>query len=145
MNVVLKHRILRYLPSPTCNCRNPGSCPLDQWYMIKSVIYETSYSYIGLCRGEFKNCYVNHMWRIQVKKSEVKWASHVLKSNARPQRIKWKIVEKFTPHVNGSKKYKLCMAKRTRIFFRSNNSNTLLKSRSEIFSGCKHMARFQLT
>ncbi|CAI9737591.1 Hypothetical predicted protein [Octopus vulgaris] len=130
----------------SCNSRDPGSCPLDQRCMIKSNIYEAEVTetlnnnttdkkaYIGLCEEEFKTRYTKHIASFRHKdKNKVNNLA-----NETPHMIMWKIIEKSIPNFNGSNKCRLCLSERAQILFRSKIS------RSEIFTGSKHMYKYIL-
>ena len=157
-NIIKKHNrmILNRKPiisEDGCNCREKTRCPLKNKCLTTSIIYEANVTsdsenrekkYIGLTEGTFKKRFYGYQLsfkdRKYLKSSEL--SNHIwkVKDQGRNYRISWKIKNKATPYINGTKKFDLCLSEKLCIL-KADKSN-LLNKRSEHISKCRHENKF---
>ena len=123
-----------------CNCNNKNECPLNGECMTTNVLYETeinsnlpNYSnkmHKGITGPNFKLRYGNH------KKS---WK---IKNKGGDYNIKWNIIKQCPTYNPSNKKCALCLNEELEIL--DHKKDNLLNKRLEIFSTCRHKAKFML-
>ena len=101
---------------PTCNCRNPTTCPLDGKCLSSEIVYQATVirednsnpeTYIKSTETPFQSRYNNHSNSFQ---NENNWHSTTLsqyiwtrKDNSLPFSLKWKIIAKGSAYSTSSK------------------------------------------
>ena len=149
-------RILRTkksVNSRQCNCRNQAECPLDGKCLTSSLIYQASVetkgncsTYIGSCEGAFKTRYANHKttFKHEQKRNATELSKFVwnLKDSRVDFKIKWNILYEAKPYNNTSDRCKLCLLEKYFIVYRHDLGT--LNKRTEMFSVCRHKAKFLL-
>ena len=151
-------QILTPPPDPnarTCNCSGgTGSCPLDGKCLTEAVVYKAAVSspnmpervYYGQTGMTFKRRHYGHTHDINHPPSEdtgTALSKHVwgLKEAGRDYSIKWSIERKCAPYRSGSRRCDICISEKTVIAMA--DPATMLNSRSEIVSGCRHRAKYK--
>ena len=94
----------------TCNCRQKNTCPLDGNCLQSSVIYQatvtrkdnnTTETYIGLTKNDFKTRYRNHTasFRHAKHRNSTELSNHIwtLKDNNIEHFISWRILSSHSP------------------------------------------------
>ena len=140
----------------TCNCRNKTKCPLDGNCLTPNVIYQAEVHnisngnkkiYIGLTELPFKLRFYNHTQSFKKKKhrKDTELSQHVwkLKRRRKPFRIKWSIIGRARGYSNVTKRCNLCIAEKLHIM--NADKRTLLNSRNELVSKCRHENKFRLS
>ena len=146
-----------------CNCRIPGSCPVQGECLTKGLVYtatfeagNNSYAYIGSTANTFKERYSGH--KQDLSKEERNGTTLSKKvwelKNANPQcdvKISWKIAHKCHPLKAGMPICDVCLTEKTRILLGHNGpegsvpkNSQILNKRSEIYGKCRHKKRFTL-
>ena len=140
-----------------CNCRNKELCPLQGKCRTNSVIYECTVGtreetnvekdYKGVTEGEIKQRITAHMSSFRTveyrNSSELSKYIWKLKDENKQFDIKWKIIDRSIPYINGSKRCNLCITEKLHII-NSNEQRTISK-RSELVSKCRHENKFYLS
>jgi hypothetical protein len=138
----------------TCNCRSKASCPLDGECLATSIIYKAdistdneAFTYVGMTEGTFKKRFSGHQtsFRLERYKAATKLSEKVwhLKERDLSYKIKWSIVRRGRPYVNGQSTCDLCTSEKLEILLRSKDPH-LLNSRNEILAKCRHKRKFGL-
>ena len=103
-------------------------------------------NYKGVTEGEGKHrvgthttSFNNVKYRNSSELSKYIWK---LKDDKREYELKWKIIGKSNPYINGTKKCNLCTTEKLHII-NSDNNNTINK-RSELISKCRHENKYYL-
>tara|TARA_Y100000296_G_C5085730_1_gene212295 strand:+ start:125 stop:658 length:534 start_codon:yes stop_codon:yes gene_type:complete len=139
-----------------CNCRDKESCPLDGNCREKAIIYECTVlttgqnnkeqKYIGATEGEVKQRVGAHRtsfndgkYRTSSELSKYIWG---LKQTNQQYQLKWKIIDKSYPYINGSKRCNLCTTEKLHII--NANDKSTINKRSELISKCRHENKFYL-
>ena len=132
----------------TCNCRRPTECPLQNRCLEQSLIYQATVSsksgekkYIGCTEGPFKTRFNNHKQSMNKRSysSATELSKYVWNLKDRDENfdISWKIVAKASPYICGSKKCDICLTEK--VFIADGDPVSLLNSRAEIISKCRHL------
>ena len=145
----------RTQPHDSCNCRVKSKCPLDGKCQATGVVYTaqvtttdngTVKSYIGLTDSSFKTRYSNHLQSFAHRKhanntrlSKYTWS---IKDNNKPYTINWSILSRASAYSNTNKRCNLCLTEK--LLISNANKSTLLNSRSELISKCRHQNKFCL-
>ena len=149
-----KHQQKEETTPRMCNCRSKDKCPLDGKCLTDALIYKATlstsseeYSYVGMSEGTFKKRFNNHTasfrlerYRTATKLSEKVWS---LKDRGLDYNIRWSIVKRGRPYMNGQRSCDLCTTEKLEILLRSTDPH-LLNSRSEILAKCRHKRKFSL-
>lgn len=149
-------KILREGPEQnikTCNCRNVDECPLNGECLAENVVYQADVhetaeisNYIGISKPAFKSRYNNHAnsFNDESKKSDTELSKKIwdLKEKGLPYKIHWKILEKVHSYNPGNPFCALCISEKFHILKAWGKS--LLNSKSEIISKCRHKKQFSL-
>ena len=149
-----KHQDKEETAPRICNCRSKDKCPLDGRCLTDSLIYMASlstsnekYSYVGMSEGTFKTRFNAHKtsfhlerYRNATKLSEKVWS---LRDRGIDYNIRWSIIKRGRPYVNGQRTCDLCTSEKLEILLRSADPH-LLNSRSEILAKCRHKRKFSL-
>ena len=136
-----------------CNCRVRSRCPLDGKCMAKNTVYQADVSgerficnYIGASKPEWKSRHYNHRNTFNDidKRSNTELSNKIweLKDKNIPFEINWKILQQTHGYSPGKSSCDLCTSEKFHIIKSWNES--LLNSRSEIVSKCRHMREFLL-
>ena len=99
--------------------RKNQNAPLEGKCLQSNVVYQgtattntTTKSYVILA-SNFKECYGNHKtsFRLNNRQNEMKLSKHIwsLKDANKPFQIKWKIIKRWQPYSNITKKCNLCL------------------------------------
>ena len=137
-----------------CNCKK-RECPFKTKGIscrAKSVVYkaevktkQSSKFYIGLCEGEFKERYNNHIssFNSARKAKPTILASHVreLKQKNEEFEIDWSVVGRSAPIKDGDAVCRLCLKEATTIAYAG---TSCINQRSEIANNCMHKRKFLL-
>lgn len=158
-NIIKQHnaKILKQPPDENerlCNCRNKTQCPLDGKCLSKCIVYKATVEaenvtsiYYGLCDGEFKSRFNNHVKSFKHIKyvNETELSKHIwkLKEKTTPYTIKWNIESSSTSYKEGSRKCNLCLAEKVAIV--RAEPKGLLNKRTELISKCRHRNKFLLS
>ena len=98
----------------TCNCRKKPDCPLEGKCLQSNVIYQatvttatTTETYVGLATN-FKESYRNQQssFRRSNRRNETELSKYIwtLQDSEKPFQVKWKVLKKWKPYSNISKK-----------------------------------------
>ena len=138
----------------SCNCRKPDTCPLNGKCLAGSVVYMATVKassgekkYIGLTENPFKTRYSNHLtsFRNQKNENSTELSKHSweLKRKEIDYKVTWEILHDATACSNVSKRCNLCLAEKLAIILA--DSASLLNSRTELVSKCRHENKFYLS
>ena len=138
-----------------CNCRKKEECPLDGSCQLESIIYiatittiNQTFEYIGSTEKSFKSRYNNHTksFRDQKYSNETKLSKFIweLKEEEKNYDLKWSILQQSNPYKCGSRKCDLCLSEKYLIMTYSISNSTLLNSRTEMMSKCRHSNKFKI-
>ena len=136
-----------------CNCRIKGSCPLDGSCRKTCIVYKAAVTseastkfYYGASEGEFKQRYYNHTksflhseYRTETELSEHIWD---LKNQNKRFEIAWSIAALSSPYRAGTRRCDLCLTEK--LIIAKADPNSLLNSRAELVSKCRHANKFSL-
>ena len=136
-----------------CNCQGETVCPLKNQCLERCLIYQATVKttnatkiYIGCTEGTFKKRYANHLKSFNHKcySTETELSKYVWKliDQNMTFNIAWKIITKTSPYSSGSRKCDLCISEK--MFIATADPTTLLNSRAEIVSKCRHRNKFLL-
>jgi hypothetical protein len=139
---------------PKCNCRNKEECPLPGECTSSNIIYEATITtanetkkYIGLAATTFKARYANHKasFTDKNKRHSTEISKYVWKQkdNKTPYTISWKIIKRAKPYSPRNGKCNLCLWEK--LLITTADKTTLLNSRSELVSTCRHKKKFLLS
>ena len=159
---IKKHNKKIIYPSNTelkleCNCRNKEQCPFQGNCREKSVIYECTVitkderpiekAYKGVTEGEAKQrvvthntSFINQTYRSSSELSKYIWE---LKDKGKDYEIKWKIIDRSNPYINGLKRCNLCTTEKLHII--NSDCEKIINKRSELISKCRHENKFYLS
>ena len=102
--------------------------------------------YCGTFEKNFKKCYNNHTasFRNKNKGKSIELWKYILelKDSNIQHNLKWRIVSKTHPYVYESRKYDLRLTEKLTII--NANLETLLNTRDELVSKCRHMNKLTL-
>ena len=102
--------------------------------------------YYGTCEKNFKERYNNHKasFRDKNKEKNTELSKYIweLKDNNIQRNLKWRIASKAHPCVCGSTKCDLCLTEKLTII--KADPETLLNTRDELVSKCRHINKFTL-
>ena len=109
-------------------------------------VYIYIYIYIGCTEATFKTRYANHVksfkHRSYSKETELsKYIWKLIDQNEQFE-VAWKIITKTSPYTSGTRKCDLCITEKMHIA--SADPTTLLNTRAEIVSKCRHRNKFLL-
>jgi hypothetical protein len=157
--IISSHNAKMMAPAPnrtvrTCNCRQPQSCPLRCSCLNECVVYKATVSaiskpvryYYGLTEGLFKNCFNAHtcsFWTASCRK-ETALSKYIweLRDQDIDHMVKWDIVQCAAPYKCGTRRCDMCLSEK--MVIATADPTTLLNSRTEIVSTCRHQAKFRL-
>ena len=145
-------------PVPTdvkeCSCRRKPECPSDKKCLSECLVYNASVDrldnnetkhYYGTCKKNFKERYNNHTasFRNKSKEKSTELSKYIweLKDNIQ-HNLKRYIASKGRPYVCGSRKCDLCLTEKLTII--KADPESLLNTRDELVSKCRHMNKFAL-
>ena len=142
-----------------CNCRIKDQCPLNGECLAKNIIYEAEITtnnindeplkYIGLTGNTFKERFSNHKSSFKNEKygkdtelSKMVWK---LKRDNKQPKVTWKIIHHCAPINRNSLRCNLCLNEKLEIALtKSNDNESIINSRSELVSKCRHINKFTL-
>ena len=136
----------------TCNCRNPGECPLEGSCLNKEVLYEATVTaevrtYKGITAQTFKERLKEHKKSFNNKKlmNETELSKEIWKIKARggTPKVKWKILRKAKSYNPQSKRCLLCITEKLAIA--EHEGRDMLNKRSEAVAKCRHQNRYALS
>ena len=140
-------------PPKMCNCRAGSICPLNNQCLERCLVYQATVKtsvatkiYIGCTEATFKMRYANHVksfkHRSYSKETELsKYIWKLIDQNEQFE-VAWKIITKTSPYTSGTRKCDLCITEKMHIA--SADPTTLLNTRAEIVSKCRHRNKFLL-
>ena len=126
----------------------------DNDCLVKNVVYmaevhsedTTINTYIGLTENQFKTRFYNHNNSFKDKRKQytTELSKHIwkLKESNKKYEIKWSILKKTTSYCNTTKRCMLCLWEK--YFIQRADGKMSLNKRTELFSGCRHAAKFTL-
>ena len=137
----------------TCNCPKNKACPLSGNCLQQCLIYKATVtsankvtSYIGACEPEFKTRLNNHTKSFKKRKyeTETELSKYIwkLKDENEQFEIAWEMIATESPYKCGTRHCNLCLTEKLLIMKAAPNS--LLNSRNEIVSKCRHSNKFKL-
>ena len=140
-------------PPQLCNCTKTEECPLPGQCLKTGIIYKAlvktsndEINYIGASEGQFKQRYHNHTKSFRHRKYEKdsELSKHIwkLKDKGTPYEIEWSVEACAAPYTSGSKKCDICLNEK--LLIATSDPKTILNSRSEIISKCRHVNKFIL-
>ena len=157
-NVIKRHnaKILNTSKSQatrTCNCPVKSNCPLQENCLKKCIIYKATVTsenskkiYYGQSEPEFKSRLANHTksfkYRSYEKDTELSKYIWSLKDREKPYDIAWSIAATASQYKCGTRKCDLCITEKYMIAMAE--PETLLNSKSELISKCRHCNKFYL-
>ena len=140
-----------------CNCRNSVDCPLDGNCLVESIVYKAAVSttnvptkyYYGMAEGDFKQRWRDHKtsfthpnYRSKTVLSNYVWTlKETQKIPLEQIDIKWSIDRKSCKYMCGTRRCDLCISEKLSIL--NADPTSLLNSRDEIVSFCRHMSKFK--
>ena len=138
----------------TCNCRKKEECPLPGRCTTKNIVYKAivstpqdSKQYIGLTATSFKTRYAAHKTSFtdNRKRNTTELSKYIwnLKDKNITYNIKWTIVQHARPYSPRTKRCNLCLSEKYHII--TSPKDSLLNSRSELISTCRHRKKFLLS
>ena len=161
MASVIRNHNTSLLKDPTqagikeCSCHRKQECPSDKKCLSGHIVYNASVDrldtneikhYYGTCEKNFKERYNKHTasFRNKNKEKNTKLSKYIweLKDNNIQHNIKWCIASKARPYVCGSRKCDLWLPVKSTII--KADPESLLNTRDELVSKCRHMNKFTL-
>ena len=113
---------------------------------VKRLDSTSTKKYYGISESTFIAHYNNHTasFRNKTKEKSTELSKHIweLKDNNIPYQLKWWIAYKARPYVCGSNKCDLCLSEKLTII--KGDRNSLLNTRDELVSKCRHRNKFAL-
>ena len=138
-----------------CSCWQKSNCPLAEKCLSECLVYHAqvdrsdinqSKSYYGTCEKNFKEHYNNHTasFRNKSKEKSTELSKYIweLKNCNLNYDLKWSIACKAHPYTGGTRKCDLCLTEKVTIM--KADLESLLNTRDEFVSKCKHMNKFTL-
>ena len=102
--------------------------------------------YYGTCEKTFKERYNNHIatFRNKSKQKSTELSKHIceLKGNSLQHQISWDIASRARPYNDCRRKCDLCL--RQKLMIAKADPSSLLNTRDEFISKCRHMNKFTL-
>ena len=140
-----------------CNCQVKASCPMKGKCLAESLVYRADVTtsgpinekkfYIGACSLDFKSRFRNHQKSLRHEryKTETALSLYVweMRDKGADVAIEWSIAKTAPPYKPGGNGCRLCLAEKATILKHSKDKNCLNK-RGEVFSKCRHRAKFLL-
>ena len=138
-----------------CNCSARANCPLRGECLTECVVYRATVSapshptrvYYGLTEGPFKTRYNAHVrsFRKEELRTETALSKHLWDLKAQgvaAPAVRWDVEQRAAPYKCGTRRCDVCLAEKMVIALA--DPTTMLNSRSEIVSTCRHRAKFRL-
>ena len=139
-----------------CNCQKSQkkNCPLKGNCMAGPIVYKAVISsnetemkiYYGLAGNTFKQRFNGHKSSMthQTKSDSTEWSKQYwkLKTKGETPIIDWSIAAKAHTYKSGATFCDVCTSEKMFIAF--GDQDTMLNRRTEIFSKCRHRAKFKL-
>ena len=151
-------KVLAPAPAPeqqrACNCRQPADCPLRGQCLTCWVVYEATVTcpskptrfYFGLTEGPFKQRFNAHArsFRTATCRKETALSKYVwdLKDENAQYEIRWDVARRAAPYKCGTRRCDVCLTEK--MVIATADPSTMLNSRTEIVSTCRHRAKFSL-
>ena len=147
----------------TCNCRKKSECPMNGECLTEAIVYQADVefkdnnnnsantntkvkTYFGNTGRPFKKRFYEHQEGIRHKNSKKQTALSnfcwKLKEKGSQYEIKWSIKTKAHPYTAGAKACDLCLSEKLAIL--QGEKKTMLNSRNEIMSKCRHKFKYCL-
>ena len=137
-----------------CNCRKKDDCPLPGRCTARNLIYEAKVVtptdekiYIGLTSTTFKARFATHKSSFvhREKSHQTELSKHIwaLKDKGTTHTIKWRIIRHAQPYSPRSNRCNLCLWEKYHII--TAQKSTILNSRTELISTCRHKKKFMLS
>ena len=140
----------------TCNCRNPGECPLEGKCLTKEILYEATVTadlpryevrtYKGITARAFKERLKEHKKSFNNKKlmNETELSKEIwrIKDRGGTSNVKWKMVKRARSYNPQSKRCLLCITEKLAIA--EHEGRDMLNKRSEAVAKCRHQNRYSL-
>ena len=140
-----------------CNCRKPDECPLDGNCLAENIVYKAAVStrneptkyYYGMSEGDFKHRWSDHKtsfssakYRSKTELAQYVWSlKEKHKIPLKEINIKWSIDRRSSKYRCGTRRCDLCISEKLSIL--NADPTSLLNSRDEIVSFCRHMSKFR--
>ena len=137
------------------SCRRKPKCPLDKKCLSECLVcnalvdrLETNETkhYYGTCKKNFKERYNNHtaFFRNESKEKSIELSKYIweLKNNNIQHNLEWCIASKARPYACVSRKCDLCLTEKLPVI--KADPESLLNTRDELVSKCRHMNKFSL-
>ena len=151
-------RVLAPVPDKvprTCNCRQPGKCPLTGNCLTECIMYKATVSvphkpdkhYYGLTESPFKMRFngLTNSFRTESCRREAELSKYIweLKDNNKPYEMNWCIAaqQRVAAYKCGTWRCDICLTEKT-VIAAADPSSTLNK-RAEIVSTCRHCAKLR--
>lgn len=143
----------------TCNCRKPDECPLNGVCLTESIVYKASVSanniptkvYYGLTENDFKTRWRNHKtsftnakYKKQTELACYIWElneKHGLSYKNGDINVSWSIEQRSSKYKCGTRRCDLCLSEK--LIIATADRSSLLNSRAEIVSTCRHRTKFR--
>ena len=139
----------------SCSCRQKSECPSNNKCLSESLVYKAAVSqtplqinkyYYRTCEKTFKERYNNHTatFRNKSKQKSTELSKHIceLKGNSLQHQISWDIASRARPYNDCRRKCDLCL--RQKLMIAKADPSSLLNTRDEFISKCRHMNKFTL-
>jgi hypothetical protein len=140
-------------PQRSCNCRDRGSCPLNNNCLAKELVYRADVTgvdgyvrtYIGLTGNSFKERFSQHLhsFRNPQRKNSTSLSKYIwlLKDRGVDPIVKWSIAAKASKYKGGRGNCDLCTSEKLCILTLDAH---MLNVREETFSPCLHARTFKI-
>ena len=139
----------------SCSCRQKPESPLNNKCLSECLIYKATVLqtplqinkyYYGTCEKTFKERYNNHtaIFRNKNKQKSTELSKHIweLKGNSIQHQIGWDIASRARPYNGCTRKCDLCLTEK--LMITKADPSSLLDTRDEFISKCRHMNKFTL-
>ena len=141
--------------SKECSCRQKSNSPLAEKCLSECLVYHAQVdrsdinrtkSYYGSFEKNSKERYNNHIasFRNEIKEKSTELSKYIweLKNSSINYDLKWSIACKAHPYTGGTRKCDLCLTEKLTIM--KADPESLLNTRDEFVSKCRHMNKFTL-
>ena len=139
---------------PPCNCKRKQSCPLNGMCQVRNIVYQATVTatnlptkyYYGLTERRFKDRFYEHTADAKHKshRNNTRLSVYVweLKERGVDYNITWSIKKRASSYQRSSGRCDLCLAEK--MVIATADKNSMLNSRSEIVSACRHRHKYKL-
>ena len=134
-------------PRKTCNCQDPGSCPLPDQCNLDNMVYRAKITtnsevntYVGLTKPTFKIRHGNHEqdFKNPARMHSTTLSTYIwsLKEADVVPKIEYEMVSRATPFTPVTNRCNLCTEEKYWIIY--NPEKASLNKRQELYSHCRH-------